>query len=411
MVESHGWSIAECLQHWNVWLQQQTLQEARFSDLRRDTPDNSASKITVRPVLVREQILWQVSTQQGPQVFHRNLSGDELLAECTVWLRDRFHEFRAEISTATINGRSRTGAHWKITEAAKSQPNSAATTEPAPHNRSKAYLIPEGVPCPFLAEIGVMNAAGKVLAAKSHKFRQINRFLELVADVLPDWPVGRPVRVIDFGAGKSYLTFALHHLLSTVRGWQTDITGIDHNPTVMADCQQIADRLACRGLSFTAERIEAVAAQSGVDLVVSLHACDTATDAALAQAVRWGAPLILAVPCCQHEFHHTMQPAASLTVLNEHGLLRERFAALATDAVRANLLEQCGYHTQVVEFIDLEHTPKNLLLRCVQRSVTPEHLARKQAEYAAFKSLLGLTTPTLERLLCERLRASPSLNF
>ena len=268
------------------------------------------------------------------------------------------------------------------------------------HDRVKRRLLPEGVPVPFLVELGVMTAEGKVRAQRYDKFRQVNRFLELVEDVLPSLPEG-PLRIVDFGSGKSYLTFALHHLLTVVHEREVEIVGLDLKADVVEHCEALARTLDADGLRFEVGDIAGYAALAGVDLVVSLHACDTATDDALDRAVRAGAPVILAVPCCQHELLPQLESPA-LEPLLRHGTLRERFAAEVTDAARAQLLGAVGYDVQVLEFIELEHTPKNVLLRAVARP--GRDTAKALGEYRAFAAELGID-PALGRLLADLLPA------
>jgi len=234
-----------------------------------------------------------------------------------------------------------------------------------------------------------------VLKSRYDKFRQVNRFLELVDDVVPALPAEGPLRIVDFGCGRSYLTFALHHLLTELRGREVELVGIDLKADVVADCVALAERLGSRGLRFEQGDIAGFDAGGDVDLVVSLHACDTATDEALAQAVRWRAAVILAVPCCHQEALRQLQPPADLGPLLRHGLMRERFASLATDGLRAQLLELAGYRTQLVEFVDLEHTPKNVLIRATRGRAAG---ADVRAAYESMRDSLGLE-PTLERLL------------
>jgi SAM-dependent methyltransferase len=257
-------------------------------------------------------------------------------------------------------------------------------------------LIPENVPCPFLVEIGVMTAAGKVRADKQHKFRQINRFLEFVDDVLPQLPSEGTLHVVDFGCGKSSLTFAVHHLLTAVRGRDVRIVGLDRNPHVIRECRRIAAKLGSAGLEFHEGDIASHDATERVHLAISLHACDTATDAALAKAISWKADAILAVPCCQHELAPVLE-SESLAPLLRHGILRERLATLVTDALRAELLEANGYRTQVLEFIDLEHTPKNLLIRAVRRETATDDRAAHTELVERMKSSLGIASFALER--------------
>ena len=250
-------------------------------------------------------------------------------------------------------------------------------------DRKKKYIIEENVPVPFLVRLGVMTREGKVVAQKYDKFRQINRFLEYVADILDEltaratdgkgFSPDRPLRIIDFGCGKSYLTFAVYHYLTAIRHTDVDITGLDLKTDVIADCQKLAEESGYDRLRFRVGDIAAYSDAERPDLVITLHACDKATDYALDWAVRQGAAAILSVPCCQHEINAQLQEKGSLpdaspfASLARHGIIRERLAALATDAIRAEMLEQAGYRVQVLEFIDMSHTPKNLLIRAVKK--------------------------------------------
>ena len=292
-------------------------------------------------------------------------------------------------------------------------------------DRKKKYIIEEDVPVPFLVRLGVMTRAGKVVAQKYDKFRQINRFLEYVADILDElteratdgkgFSPDRPLRVIDFGCGKSYLTFAVYHFLTGIRRIDADITGLDLKADVIADCQKLVEESGCDGLRFKVGDIAAYPDAEKPDLVITLHACDMATDYALDWAVRQGAAAILSVPCCQHEMNSLLQekggfpdtsPFASLA---RHGIIRERLAALATDATRAELLEQAGYRVQVMEFIDMSHTPKNLLIRAVKRREADRISAdgkkaasRSQEREAALREALGVSYPFVTFPNCRR---------
>ncbi len=351
---------------------------------------DSPSKLTARPIELSGERRYQLAERRGKQEFHQNLTSDELLARITTDFGEVFEQADLFTPEADYSARVIRKGIARVTRRKPSKSAPALT-----HDRSKQYLIPEGRPCPFLAEIGVMTPAGQVKAAKQAKFRQVNRFLEFVDDVLPELPPTGVLRIIDFGCGKSYLTFALHYLLTELRGREVEIIGLDLKSEVVRDCQRIAENLGCRGLRFEVGDIAGYAVPGDVDMSVSLHACDTATDAAIAQAVRWQAKVILAVPCCQHEVF-SLLPDDSMPGLLRHGILKERFAALATDAMRAALLEAVGYRTQVVEFIDLEHTPKNLLLRAVR---TDRPAADALVRYERFKTQLGLRDFALERLL------------
>lgn len=246
------------------------------------------------------------------------------------------------------------------------------------HDRRKRYLLEEGTAIPPLVDMGVFTQEGKVVRSMYDKYRQINRFLEILDDELERLD-GGVLRVIDFGCGKSYLTFVVYHYLTAVRGLRVEMIGLDLKADVIAKCEETARKYGYDGLHFELGDINGFHAPFPVDLVITLHACDTATDYALCNAVQWGAKLILSVPCCQHELNGQMAPK-NFELLSRYGILQERFAALATDAIRANLLEYCGYRTQVLEFIDFTHTPKNLLIRAVRRPSTPEAVRAKALE-------------------------------
>ncbi|MGI8974809.1 MAG: methyltransferase [Gaiella sp.] len=270
------------------------------------------------------------------------------------------------------------------------------------HDRQKRRVLAEGTPIPFLVELGVMTRDGRVRSSRQDKFRQVNRFCELVEDVLPALPPGR-LRVLDFGSGRSTLTFALHHLLTVIHGREVELVGLDLKAEVVAECEALARRLGAEGLRFAVGDI-ATWSGEGAELVVSLHACDTATDAALDRAVRLDASVILAVPCCHHELLRRIDDAP-LRPLLRHGILQERFAAEATDAMRAQLLALCGYEVHVVEFVPLEHTAKNVLLRATRTSRPPRVVAQLAGEYRALAERLG-AEPALRRMLGDRLEAT-----
>ncbi len=355
------------------------------------SPSAASHKVTARPVDLKEGRRYQWITRAGSQERHENLTVDAFLERTGQAFGTAFGDAHLYTKHADLTARTSGGkVKWKT------KPPTKADTKVAAHNREKEYLLPAGKPCAFLAEIGVMTPSGQVRATMSAKFRQINRYLEFVADILPHLPSDRPIRVVDFGCGKSYLTFALHHFLTVVHGRSARITGLDLKQDVIADCAAISQRLNCEGLEFRAGDIASYQADGPVDLAISLHACDTATDDALAAAIAWNCRVIFAVPCCQHEIHQRLKPA-SIPGLTDFGLIRERFAALATDALRAQFLEAAGYKTQVLEFIDLEHTPKNILIRAVRRTEA-EDSARSAAreKIASLKSLLGIATWRLE---------------
>lgn len=274
----------------------------------------------------------------------------------------------------------------------------------------KNRIIEEGVPVPFFVRLGVMTAEGKVIAAKYDKFRQINRFLEIVDDILPDVMESRardgdssPLRVVDFGSGKSYLTFAVHYFLREIKGIDCEVFGLDLKKDVIEYCSRMAAELNLPGLSFSVGDISTYSGSRSPDIVVTLHACDTATDFALDYAVKRGVRAILSVPCCQHEVNAQLSKLSDgcgspFEPLLRFGLIKERFAALATDAIRAELLERAGYRVQAMEFIDAENTPKNLLLRAVRTGRIPSD---GKTGASSLMATLGISQ-TLEKLLSEK---------
>ena len=264
---------------------------------------------------------------------------------------------------------------------------------PLSHNRMKRYLLPEGTPVPFLVDLGVQTKEGRIVRAKYDKFRQINRFLEFIDDILPKLDKGRETTVIDFGCGKSYLTFAMYYYLHQVKGYPLKIIGLDLKKDVIVRCNQLARQYGYDRLTFLCGDIASYDGVDQVDMVVTLHACDTATDYALAKAVQWGARVILSVPCCHHELNGQMENELLKPVL-QYGLIKERMAALCTDALRAELLESRGYRTQLLEFIDMEHTPKNILIRAV-RDGKPKNNRKEIRNIFEFLSV----RPTLSELL------------
>jgi SAM-dependent methyltransferase len=341
------------------------------------------AKVTVEPVELRSDLAYRFTTHLADRTLHENLPPPQA--------RERLGVLLADYRQGLLQSAE---ADWQVLgEKVLRRPPTRPRADRA-HDRRKRYLLEEGTPVPFLVELGVMTPAGRVRKSRYDKFRQVNRFLELVDDVLPALPPEGTLRVVDFGSGRSYLTFALHHLLTALRGREVELVGLDLKADVVAECSALARTLGSRGLRFEHGEIGGFEADGDVDLVVSLHACDTATDEALAQAVRRRASVILAVPCCQKEAYRQLE-SRLLEPLLRHGLAKERFAALVTDALRAQLLELAGYRTQLVEFVDLEHTPKNVLIRAVRdRPAGPD--ARRA--YEELRDALGLE-PSLERLL------------
>lgn len=352
----------------------QKLGQAIISAPRKKLPD-SISKVRIKPVQLKSGLQVQFEYHYARKVTHENVSPEQAVVKMSDLLqKDGFKQGLVQTAEADYHILMNKKGEASIL---KKSPTRSVQSD-AGHNRKKQYLLEEGTPVAFLVELGVMNAQGKVLAAKYDKFRQINRYLEMVDDVVGSLPTGRTLNIVDFGCGKSYLTFALYHYLQVVRGLDIQVVGLDLKEDVIADCSALADKLGLDRLQFLVGDIAEYKGLERVDMVVTLHACDTATDAALEKAVRWDADVILSVPCCQHELFGQLANA-TLSPMLTHGIIRERFAALATDSIRASLLELLGYKTQIMEFIDMEHTPKNLLIRAVkQTSLSSERVVGKR---------------------------------
>jgi SAM-dependent methyltransferase len=341
------------------------------------------AKVTVDPVDLRGETAFRFTSQLADRATHENLVADAARERLGVLLSD----YRQGLLQTPE-------ADWQVLGEKVLRRPPTRTAAHREHDRQKRYLLPEGTPVPFLVELGVMTPDGTVRKSRYDKFRQVNRFLELVDDVVPSLRPDGTLRVVDFGCGKSYLTFAIHHLLTEVRGRDVEIVGLDLKADVIATCSAFAARAGLSGLRFEQGDIASFDAGADVDLVVSLHACDTATDEALAQAVRWRADAILAVPCCQKEAYRQLE-SSLLAPLLRHGLAKERFAALVTDTLRAQLLELHGYRAQLVELVPLEHTQKNVLIRAVRGAPAGDEA---QQAYEELRDALGLE-PALERLL------------
>ena len=259
------------------------------------------------------------------------------------------------------------------------------------HNREKQYILKENTEIPPLVDLGVFTKDGKVVRTMYDKFRQINRFTELIRDGMEELEQDS-VRILDFGCGKSYLTFAMYYYLRELEGFDVNIIGLDLKEDVIRHCSELARSYGYDKLHFYQGDIAGYEGVSSVDMVVTLHACDTATDFALAKAVEWGAQVILSVPCCQHELNRQIRNEMLQPVMR-YGILKERMAALITDGLRAELLESKGYETQLLEFIDMEHTPKNILIRAVKTG-------KKKSRDSFSDTMKALhVAPTLDRLL------------
>ena len=347
------------------------------------------SKVRIRPVLQKGSLMFQSAARKGKQEFHSNCDRDELIGDVLKFMEEDFRQLQIQMQDELITVLiSKKG---KVTIKRKK----SVTKLDAPvlmHNRKKHYILEEGIPVPFLIDLGVQTAEGRIVHARYDKFRQINRFLEFIEDVLPNLDPNRTNTIIDFGCGKSYLTFAMYYYLHVLKKYPIRVIGLDLKKDVIALCNRLSKKFGFENLTFLHGDIAGYEGVDQVDMVVTLHACDTATDYALAKAVKWGAKVILSVPCCQHEINKQIQNDLLSPVL-QYGLLKERMSALLTDGIRGQLLEMSGYRTQILEFIDMEHTPKNIMIRAIRQG--------KRADGAALEAMMKElhVKPTLYGLL------------
>lgn len=327
---------------------------------------DSVRKIEIRPVLLKEQLVFQASAYTEKQVQHYNLTEEEVYEKVAGWM-EGFRQLEVLHPKKQVQVLVSKKGKRTVRQLKSGCPVPAAPLE---HNRRKKYILDPDIPVPFLHDLGVQTKEGKIVHSRYDKFRQMNRFLEFIEDIVPELPKDRESVIIDFGCGKSYLTFAMYYYLHVLKEYDIRIIGLDLKSDVIHHCNELSRKYGYDKLEFLVGDIADYEGVREVDMVVTLHACDTATDFALAKAVGWNAKVILSVPCCQHELNGQMQREGAgydkLAPILDYGLLKERFAALLTDGLRAKYLEQSGYETQVLEFIDMEHTPKNILLRAVK---------------------------------------------
>ncbi len=327
---------------------------------------DGVTKIKIRPLLMKGNICYQEESFMNNQAFHKNITEEELISNIDDYAKD-FKQI--EIKSAKNDYICLVSKKLKVNVKVKKNmtTDESVNMDSFSHNRTKKYVLPQNKPVDFLVELGVMTAEGKVKDKKYDKFRQINRFLEFVEDIADKLPDDREITILDFGCGKSYLTFAIYYYLHEMKKMDVRIIGLDLKKDVIEKCNRLKEKLNYEKLTFLNGDIADYNELSKVDMVVTLHACDTATDYALAKAVAWNAKVILSVPCCQHELNKQIKCETLQPVL-KYGLLKERMSALFTDGLRASLLEQQGYNVQILEFIDMEHTPKNILIRAVKNS-------------------------------------------
>lgn len=338
---------------------------------------------------------YQIAKCTEKQVFHENVQPDKIadrvfeltdgqFSQLNAWSEGK--EFIVTVSKGkTVFKEKATGA-------------SAPQTD-VQHNRQKQYILPEGEIIEPLIDMGIFTKEGKVINSMYDKYKQINRIVELIDDSIRKNDY-KKLNIIDFGCGKSYLTFIVYYYLTEIRKIEASIIGLDLKKDVIEKCNKAAEKYGYKNLRFEMGDINGYKAPFDVDMVITLHACDTATDFALFNAISWDAKMIFSVPCCQHELNGQMK-SDNLSILTRHGIIQERFAALLTDAIRGNLLEYSGYKTQLLEFVDFAHTPKNILIRAVKRPATPKSVKEKALSeiHSAMKEFN--VKPTLYKLLIE----------
>lgn len=348
---------------------------------------DKAFKVKIRPVMLKNTLLFQETVYRGTKVFHENYQDLEMIPRIGNYLLRDFkqceieHTNRKAVILVSKKGKMTVRKKDAVQDGAEPHRTGVSLA----HNRAKRYILEEGKTVPFLVDLGVQGSDGRIIRSKYDKYRQINRFLEFIEDILPALRMDREVQIVDFGCGKSYLTFAIYYYLHELMGMDVAITGLDLKQDVIECCNELSHRYGYRKLHFIKGDIAEYGGLTRADMVVTLHACDTATDHALIKAVKWDAKVILSVPCCQHEVNKQIS-CEELAPILQYGIIKERMSALITDALRADILKAQGYETDLLEFIDMEHTPKNILIRAVKKEGT--RIARQQEEFDKISNVI-----------------------
>ena len=360
-----------------------------FSAKRKKSLD--LNRVTIRPLILGGQLMYQAEYTYPKKVTHANLSAGHAAEISLSLIKSDFKQVNIFLADEEIQVLAAKPENPRITSKRTSPVSSASFS----HNRTKQYIIPDGSPCDFLIELGVMGSDGKVFPRAYSKFRQINRYLEIVDDVFRYLPSGRTLRIIDFGCGKAYLTFALYHYLKKIKNRDVEIIGLDLKEDVIRFCSDAAQRLGYSQLKFIMGDI-ADYTNDKADMVVTLHACDTATDYALINAVKWGTKVILSVPCCQHELFSQIKNDLHQPIL-KYGILKDRFTEYLTDGLRGLKLEACGYDVAMIEFTSLEHTARNIMIKAVRTRPIKSRMAKAQEQYEALCEFYHVK-PTIDKL-------------
>ncbi len=348
-------------------------------------------------ILAKEQG-FQIEKYTEKQVFHENVAAISLEAVCKEYIGQGYHQI--DLFTDTMQYSMKVSKKGKVL-LGKNKLKEAVKVHIA-NNREKNYLIEEGSVIEPLVDMGIFTKEGKIVRTMYDKFKQINRFLELIDDAVREHPL-EEYHIIDFGCGKSYLTFIVYYYFTYIRKIPVQMIGLDLKADVIEKCNEAAKRYGYSGLRFELGDINGYQTPFDVDMVLTLHACDTATDYALYNAICWKAKMIFSVPCFQHELNKQMN-SEDFSLMTRYGIIKERFAALTTDAIRANLLEYSGYKTQLLEFVDLSHTPKNILIRAIRKPIVKREL--RQARLSEVERMMTEFSlkPTFYQLVMEHVK-------
>ncbi|WP_305768612.1 class I SAM-dependent methyltransferase [Candidatus Epulonipiscium viviparus] len=350
---------------------------------------NIAGKLTIRPIVIQNRALFQVEALRDNKAYHQNLDEAELLEFMLETCRDyKQIQLYTAANDFTILVNKKGDLAIKRSDATKKVEMNKL------HNKEKNYILNPNTSAEFFISLGIMDENGRVKPSKYDKFKQINKYIEIVANVIDELKLDF-YRIVDFGCGKSYLTFALYHFLTQIRKKEVEIIGLDLKADVIEFCDQLAKKLNYDNLKFQVGDIGKYTSDKAIDIVISLHACNTATDFAIDKGIRWKAKAILAVPCCHHEAY-TQIENAQLNGILKHGILKEKIASLVTDGLRATLLEAFSYKVAVIEFIDSSHTPKNILIKAIL--LDAGFNSKVFEEYQQIADMLGLNL-TLAKLI------------
>ena len=354
--------------------------------------DVEYNKINIMLKENKKKQYYQIEKYTDKQVFHENIEIEELGNKLLEYVSNNYKQVGAWATNATFD--LKISKKGKVFLGKKKSDNSKVANKS--HNKEKNYILKEGMIIQPLIDLGVFTKEGKVLNSKYDKYKQINRFIEIIDDEIKKNDY-KELTVLDFGCGKSYLTFVLYYYFTQIKNIDVKMIGLDLKADVIKKCNEIAERYNYKNLKFELGDINGYKYNNKVDMVITLHACDTATDYALYNAIKWNSKMIFSVPCCQHEFNHQMKPE-SLSILSNYGIVQERIAALMTDASRANLLECAGYKTQLLEFIDIAHSPKNILIRASKSNISKDKKEKSLKEVQELMKQFNFN-PTLYNLL------------